>query len=182
LRHSGNNRYNQREAEHNTNGWIRAKEVRVIGEGIEPAIYSLEQALAMAREQGLDLVEISPDANPPVCRIIDYQKFLYTKKKKQKEIKNNQIKVVMKQIRLGAEIGDHDFGFKMEHAKKFLEEGNKVMATVFFRGRAIVHKDRGQAVLKDCIEALKEVGQIETDIRMEGKKMFVILAPIKKKK
>lgn len=184
MRNNGrdNRRNIQREAEHKINGWIRAREVRVIADDIEPIVYTIEQALLMARERELDLVEISPDANPPVCKIVDYQKFLYNQKKKQKEMKVNQTKVVMKQIRLGAEIGDHDFGFKMEHAKKFLEEGNKVMATIFFRGRAIVHKDRGHTVLKECVEFLKDVAQIETDIRMEGKKMFIILAPIKKKK
>ena len=172
----------QKEPEHKINQLIRAKEVRVVGEDIESGIFPIEIAIKMAKDLEMDLVEISPEAVPPVCRIVDYQKFLYQKKKKEKEIKSNQVKSVMKQIRLGAEIGDHDFGFKMEHAKKFLEEGNKVMATIFFRGRAILHKERGEAVMKECIEFLKDYGQIESDIRMEGKKMFLILAPLKKKK
>ena len=183
---SSNSRYPRRtqqpEALHKINSHIKAKTVRVIADDQPPAVYPIEEALRLAKEQLLDLVEIAPEADPPVCKIIDYQKFLYTQKKKQKELKANQSKASMKQIRLGAEIGDHDFGFKMEHAKKFLEEGNKVMALIFFRGRAIVHKSRGEAVLKECIEFLKEVAQVESEIRLEGKKMFVILAPIKKKK
>lgn len=175
-------RYHQREPEHKINGWIKAKEVRVVGENIEQGVYSLEQALAIAKEQELDLVEISPEAVPPVCRIVNYQKFLYNKKKKEKEIKSNQIKAILKQIRLGAEIGDHDFDFKMGHARAFLEEGNKVMFTIFFRGRAIMHKERGQAVMDKCAEVLADVAQVETPLRLEGKKMFLVLAPIKKKK
>ena len=170
------------EPEHRINHRIQANEVRVVFEEEPPRVLPLSEAIALALEQELDLVEISPNAVPPVCKIVNYQKFLYAKKKKEKELKSTQVKSVVKQVRLGSEIGDHDFGFKMEHAKRFLEEGNKVMALIFFRGRTIVYKERGEEVLKECIEALKDFGQVETPIRLEGKKMFMILAPLKKGK
>ena len=135
------------ENEHNINEDIKAPVVRVVGEGIEPGIYNIREAIQMADEQGLDLVEISPTASPPVCRIVDYKKFLYEKKKKQKEMKAKSTKVIVKEIRLGPNIDDHDFNFKLKHAVKFLEDGAKVKVEVYFKGRMIVYKDKGELVL-----------------------------------
>lgn len=133
----------------------------------------------MAEEKELDLVEISPTANPPVCRIMDYKKFLYEQKKKQKEIKSNAAKVVVKEIRFGPNTDDHDFNFKLKHAQGFLDEGSKVRAHVFFRGRSIVYKEKGELLLLKFANALEDVGKVEMMPKLEGKKMFILLTPKK---
>jgi len=140
----------------------------------------LEEALKIAGEQELTLVEISPNANPPVCKIIDFQKFIFEQKKKQKELKSKQSKVVIKEIRFGPNIDEHDFNFKLDHAKKFLEAGAKVKVFVFFRGRTIVYKDQGKIKLLEFAQALEEVGKVEQMPKLEGKRMTMFLAPIKK--
>lgn len=155
-------------------------EVRVVGEGIEAEVVTIQKALEMAREAGLDLVEISPGATPPVCRIVDYKKFLYEQKKKQKELKAKSSKVVVKEIRFGPNTDDHDFEFKLNHAIKFLGEGAKVRAYVFFKGRSIVFKERGEELLLRFADRLEEVGKPEALPQLEGKKMQIILAPRKK--
>jgi len=151
--------------------------VRVVGEDVEAGIYPINEALSMADEQGLDLVEISPNAAPPVCKIIDYKKFLYEQKKKKKEIKAKSAKVVVKDIRLGPNIDDHDFNFKLKHARKFLEDGAKVKVDVFFRGRSIIYKDKGEIVLLRFATELEDVGKVERLPKLEGKRMIMIIAP-----
>ncbi|MBL7963300.1 MAG: translation initiation factor IF-3 [Flavobacteriales bacterium] len=156
-------------------------EVRVVGENVEQGVYSYDKALAMAQELGLDLVEISPTAVPPVCRITDYKKFLYDLKKKQKEIKAKQANVEMKEIRFGPNTDEHDLNFKLNHAKKFLAEGAKVKAYVFFRGRTIVFKERGEILLLKFAQALEDVGLVEAMPKLEGKRMIMMIIPKKKK-
>jgi len=151
--------------------------VRVVGENVEVNIYSLRDAQRIAENQELDLVEISPKATPPVCRIIDYKKFLYEQKKKQKEIKAKSAKVVVKEVRLGPNIDDHDFEFKLKHAKKFLTDGAKVKVEVFFRGRTIVYKDKGEIVMLKFAQELEEVGKVERMPKLEGKRMIMIITP-----
>ncbi len=151
--------------------------VRVVGENVDTGIYQLREALNMADEQGLDLVEISPKANPPVCKIIDYKKYLYEQKKKQKEIKAKTAKVVVKEIRLGPNTDDHDFNFKLRHAIKFLEDGAKVKVDVFFKGRSIIYKEKGEVVLLRFAQELEEYGKVEQLPKMEGKRMIMIVAP-----
>lgn len=153
--------------------------MRVVGENLEPGIYNLKDALELADEQGLDLVEISPKASPPVCKIVDYKKFLYERKKKQKEIKAKTAKVVVKEIRLGPNIDDHDFNFKLKHAIKFLEDGAKVKVDVFFKGRMIVYKEKGELVLLKFAQELEEYGKVERLPKLEGKRMIMIIAPKK---
>ncbi len=155
-------------------------EVRVVGEGIEQGVYPVQKAQEMAQEMDLDLVEISPKANPPVCKIIDYKKFLYEQKKKQKELKSKQSKVVLKEIRFGPNTDDHDFDFKLNHAKKFLSEGAKLKAFVFFKGRTIVFKDRGEILLLRFAQELEEYGVLEQMPDLQGKKMTIIINPKKK--
>lgn len=154
-------------------------EVRLVGEGIEPGVYPIKQALEMADEQGLDLVEISPNAAPPVAKILDYKKFLFEQKKKQKELKAKATKIVVKEIRFGPNTDDHDFEFKLKHAQGFLEQGCKVRAFVFFRGRSIVYKDKGEILLLKFANELEELAKVEMLPKMEGKKMFIILSPKK---
>ena len=168
-----------KEPQHKINELIRAAQVRVVGENIEPGVYSLREALAMAEAAGMDLVEISPNAEPPVCRIIDYSKFLYQLKKKQKEIKAKSVKVVVKEIRFGPQTDDHDFNFKLKHAQEFLQEGAKVRAYVFFKGRSILFKDQGASLLSRFVAELEEYGKVEAAPKLEGKKMIVVLAPKK---
>ena len=153
--------------------------VRVVGDNMEPVIMSTKEALAKAYNDGLDLVMISPSANPPVCKIIEYQKFLYEQKKREKERKANSTKVVIKEIRLSPQTDEHDFEFKLNHAKRFLKEGNKVKVAVFFRGRSIVYKEQGEAQLLKFAEALMEFGKPEAMPRLEGKRMLMIIAPKK---
>ncbi len=152
-----------------------------MGENVEQGIYSVEDARAMAEDLGLDLVEISPSADPPVCRIIDYKKFLYEQKKKQKELKAKQQTVEMKEIRFGPNTDEHDLNFKLKHARKFLEEGHKVKAFVFFRGRTIVFKERGEILLLKFAQELEDVGIVESMPKLEGKRMIMFIVPKKKK-
>lgn len=166
--------------EHKINEHITAREIRLVLEGQEPKVMSVSDALRMAEEQELDLVEISPNAVPPVCKIMDYRKFVYNQKKKQKELKAKQSKVVIKEVRFGPNTDDHDFNFKLAHAKKFLEEGNKVKAFVFFRGRTIVFKDRGEILLLKFAQELADYGVVEQMPKLEGKKMIIMINPKKK--
>lgn len=170
----------EEEAQHRINEKIFASEIRLIIDGEEPQVMSVSKALAMAEEQELDLVEISPNANPPVCKIMDYKKFLYNQKRKQKELKAKQSKVVVKEIRFGPNTDDHDFNFKLAHARKFLEEGSKVKAYVFFRGRTIVFKDRGEILLLKFAQELADVGAVEQLPKLEGKKMILMINSKKK--
>lgn len=160
------------------NGQIHVREVRVVSDG-GSEVMPTRKALDLARQQELDLVEISPNAQPPVCRIIDYSKFLYQQKKRQKEMKQKQVKVEVKEIRFGPQTDDHDYQFKLKHAREFLEEGNKVRAYVFFRGRSILFKDRGEVLLLRFANDLEEVAKVEQMPKLEGKKMFLFLAPKK---
>jgi translation initiation factor IF-3 len=168
--------FKKKEAEHNINQFIRAQEVRLVGDNLEQGVYSLRDALAIAQEQELDLVEISPNAVPPVCKVIDYNKFIYEQKKKMKEIKSNAKQTVIKEIRFGPNTDDHDFDFKLKHAVKFLEAGEKVRAYVHFKGRAIVYKEQGEILLLRFAQALEEVGKVEQLPKLEGKRMFLTVA------
>ena len=160
------------------NEQIRVREVRIVGDD-GSSVVPTRDALNMAREQGVDLVEISPNANPPVCRLIDYSKFLYQQKKRQKEMKAKQVKVEVKEIRFGPQTDEHDYQFKLKHAKEFLEEGNKVRAYVFFRGRSILFKEQGEVLLRRFANDLEEWGKVESMPSLEGKKMFLYLTPKK---
>jgi translation initiation factor IF-3 len=153
--------------------------VRMVGDNLEPQILSLREALSIAESFELDLVEISPQANPPVCKVMDYQKFLYEQKKKQKEIKAKSAKIVVKEIRLGPHTDEHDFEFKVNHATKFLKEGCKVKVDVFFKGRMIVYKDQGELILLKFAQAVEEFGKPEQLPKLEGKRMIMILNPKK---
>ncbi len=164
--------------QYRVNEQIRVREVRIVGED-GSSVVPTRQALDMARQQGVDLVEISPNAQPPVCRLIDYSKFLYQQKKHQKEMKAKQVKVEVKEIRFGPQTDDHDYNFKLKHAKEFLEEGNKVRAYVFFRGRSILFKEQGEVLLLRFANDLEEYAKVEQLPRLEGKKMFLFLAPKK---
>ncbi|MDA0913069.1 MAG: translation initiation factor IF-3 [Bacteroidetes bacterium] len=170
----------RREDLHRINDNIEAVEVRIVGDNVEPAVMRTSDAISLAQEMELDLVEISPKADPPVCRIIEYKKFLYDQKKKQKEIKAKQQKVVVKEIRFGPNTDDHDFQFKLKHAKKFLQEGSKLKAYVFFRGRTIVFKERGEILLLKFAQELEEFGTVEQLPKLEGKRMTVLFNPKKK--
>lgn len=160
------------------NEQIYSREVRIVGDGGSEVV-SLRDALDMARNEGVDLVEISPNANPPVCRLIDYSKFLYQQKKRQKEMKAKQVKVEVKEIRFGPQTDEHDYQFKLKHAREFLEDGNKVRAYVFFRGRSILFKEQGEVLLLRFANDLEEFGKVESMPSLEGKKMFIYLAPKK---
>lgn len=188
----GNDRNKDDKNTHRTNQQIRVPEVRLVGDNldevgiaagktVESDVYQTRQVLEWAQKMDLDMVEISPNAEPPVVRIIDYNKFLYQKKRKDKEIKAKTAKTVIKEIRFGPNTDDHDFDFKTRHAYKFLEEGSKVKAFVQFRGRAIVFKDRGELLLLRFLKELEEVGAAEALPKLEGKRMSVMIAPKKKK-
>ena len=164
--------------QYRVNEQIRVREVRIVGDG-GSTVVPTRQALDMARDQGVDLVEISPNANPPVCRLIDYSKFLYQQKKRQKEMKAKQVKVEVKEIRFGPQTDEHDYQFKLKHAKEFLEEGNKVRAYVFFRGRSILFKEQGEVLLLRFANDLEDYGKVESMPSLDGKKMFLYLAPKK---
>ena len=164
---------------HRINDRIRVPEVRVVGDDVEQGVYPTRQALQMAEDLGLDLVEISPTAKPPVCRITDYQKFLYQQKKKQKEQNAKNVKVVVKEIRFGPQTDDHDYNFKLRHAKGFLEEGSKVKAYVFFRGRSIIFKDQGEVLLLRFASDLADYARGEQLPQLEGKRMIIMLSPKK---
>ncbi|MHA4811997.1 translation initiation factor IF-3 [Flavitalea flava] len=172
----------EQQQEHRTNNMIRVPQVRLVGENIEVGVYSIQDALRMAQEQQLDLVEISPNADPPVCKIIDYNKFLYEKKKKEKEMKAKSKASEVKEIRFTPNTDDHDFDFKAKHAEKFLKDGNKVKAYVQFKGRAIQFKERGELLLLKFAERLNDAGVLEGMPKMEGKRMLAIWAPKPQKK
>ena len=170
------------ENELNINDEIRATQVRLVGDNIaEPGVYSIAQAMKMADEMELDLVEITAKADPPVCKILDYQKYLYQQKKKAKEMKQNSTKIVIKEIRFGPNTDEHDFQFKLKHAQEFLNEGSKVKASVFFRGRSIQFADQGEKLLLRFAVDLEEFGRAEHMPQLEGKRMIMMIAPIKKK-
>jgi translation initiation factor IF-3 len=160
---------------------ITAPRVRVVGENIKVDVYPIHQAIKLAQEQNLDLVEISPNADPPVCKVVDYSKFKYEQKKKQKEIKAKTQKVVIKEIRFGPNTDDHDFNFKLKHAGEFLKEGFKVKSTVFFPGRSIVYKERGEILLLKFAQLLEESGKVEQMPKLEGKRMSMMIMPKVKK-
>ena len=159
---------------------IRAKEVRVVGDNVENGVYPIQQALKMADEMELDLIEISPTAQPPVCKILDYSKFLYQQKKRLKEQKAKATKVVVKEIRFGPQTDDHDYNFKLKHAQSFLQEGSKVKAYVFFKGRSILFKEQGEVLLLRFANDLEEFGKVEQMPVLEGKRMIIMLSPKKK--
>jgi translation initiation factor IF-3 len=161
---------------------IKAAVVRVVGENLKtPGIFPIKEAIRMAEELELDLVEISPNASPPVCKIIDYQKFLYQQKRKQKELKAKTAKIVIKEIRFGPYTDDHDYNFKLKHAQKFLEEGAKVKAYVFFKGRSIVYNADGEEILSRFAKDLEEIGKVESPPKLEGKRMIMLMTPVPKK-
>lgn len=161
------------------NEQIRSREVRIVGDDIESSVMPVHKALQMAEQRGVDLVEISPNAVPPVCRLIDYSKFLYQQKKKQKELKAKQVKIEVKEIRFGPQTDDHDYNFKLKHAKEFLSEGDKVKAYVFFRGRSILFKEQGEVLLLRFANDLEEYGKVEQMPVLEGKRMIIFIAPKK---
>lgn len=172
----------EQQQEHRTNHMIKVPQVRLVGDNIEVGVYSILDAQKIANEQGLDLVEISPQADPPVCKIIDYNKFLYEKKKKEKEMKAKSKVSEVKEIRFTPNTDDHDFDFKSKHAENFLKDGNKVKAYVQFKGRAIMFKERGELLLLKFAERLVEAGTLESMPKLEGKRMFAIFAPKSQKK
>lgn len=172
----------EQQQEHRTNHMIKVPQVRLVGENIEIGVYPIAEAQRIANDQGLDLVEISPQADPPVCKIIDYNKFLYEKKKKEKEMKAKSKVSEVKEIRFTPNTDDHDFDFKSKHAENFLKDGNKVKAYVQFKGRAIMFKERGELLLLKFAERLVEVGTLESMPKLEGKRMFAIFAPKSQKK
>lgn len=173
-----NDKKKNAQQQYRINEQIRAKEVRLTGED-GSMVVPTRQALDMARQQEVDLVEISPNANPPVCRIIDYSKFLYQQKKRAKEMKQKQVKQEVKEIRFGPQTDEHDYNFKLKHAKEFLEEGNKVRAYVFFRGRSILFKEQGEVLLLRFANDLEEFGKVDQLPRLDGKKMFLYMSPKK---
>jgi translation initiation factor IF-3 len=169
------------EEPYRVNERITAPRVRVVGEDIQSDVYPIQAAIKIAQEAGLDLVEISPNADPPVCKVVDYSKFKYEQKKKQKEIKANAQKTVVKEIRFGPNTDDHDFNFKVKHAINFLDDGSKVKAYVHFVGRSIVYKERGEILLLKFAQALEEYGKVEDLPHLEGKRMFMMISPKGKK-
>lgn len=161
------------------NEQIRSREVRIVGDDVEAVVLPTHKALQLAEHKGLDLVEISPNAQPPVCRLIDYSKFLYQQKKRQKELKAKQVKVEVKEIRFGPQTDEHDYNFKLKHAKEFLSDGDKVKAYVFFRGRSILFKEQGEVLLLRFASDLEEYGKVEQMPVLEGKRMIIFIAPKK---
>jgi len=169
----------KRKPQYRINRQIRVPEVRIVGDDIESCVLSTREAQQIAEQKGLDLVEISPNAQPPVCRIIDYSKFLYQQKKHQKELKAKQVKIEVKEIRFGPQTDEHDYDFKLKHAKEFLSDGNKVKAYVFFRGRSILFKEQGEVLLLRFANDLEEYGKVEQMPQLEGKRMIIFIAPKK---
>ncbi len=170
------------ESAHRINERIRGvREVRLVGENVEQGIYPIERAMAIADEQGLDLVEISPNAQPPVCKVIDYQKFLYQQKKREKELKAKSVKMEVKEIRFGPQTDDHDYNFKLKHAQGFIKDGNKVKAYVFFKGRSILFKEQGEVLLLRFANDLEEIAKVDSLPKLEGKRMIIMLSPKGKK-
>ena len=173
------NKNDKMKFQYRVNGQIRAREVRIVGDDVESVVMPTSKALQMAEQKGLDLVEISPNAQPPVCRMIDYSKFLYQQKKRQKELKAKQVKVEVKEIRVGPQTDEHDYNFKLKHAKEFLSDGDKVKAYVFFRGRSILFKEQGEVLLLRFANDLEEYGKVEQMPVLEGKRMIIFIAPKK---
>ena len=165
--------------QYRVNEQIRVREVRIVGDDIESTVLPTRDALQLAEQKGVDLVEISPNAEPPVCRLIDYSKFIYQQKKRQKEMKAKQVKVEVKEIRFGPQTDDHDYNFKLKHAQEFLSEGDKVKAYVFFRGRSILFKEQGEVLLLRFAQDLEEYGKVESMPVLEGKRMTMFIAPKK---
>ncbi len=165
--------------QYRVNEQIRVREVRIVGDGIESTVMPTRNALHLAEQKGVDLVEISPNAQPPVCRLIDYSKFLYQQKKHQKEMKAKQVKVDVKEIRFGPQTDDHDYEFKLKHAKGFLADGDKVKAFVFFKGRSILFKEQGEVLLLRFAADLEDYGKVEQMPQLEGKRMIMFIAPKK---
>ncbi len=165
--------------QYRVNEQIRSREVRIVGDDVESVVMPVSKALQLAEQKGLDLVEISPNAVPPVCRLIDYSKFLYQQKKRQKELKAKQVKIEVKEIRFGPQTDEHDYNFKLKHAKGFLSEGDKVKAYVFFRGRSILFKEQGEVLLLRFANDLEEYGKVEQMPVLEGKRMIIFIAPKK---
>lgn len=165
--------------QYRVNEQIRSREVRIVGDDVESVVMPVNKALQLAEQKGLDLVEISPNAVPPVCRLIDYSKFLYQQKKRQKELKAKQVKIEVKEIRFGPQTDEHDYNFKLKHAKGFLSEGDKVKAYVFFRGRSILFKEQGEVLLLRFANDLEEYGKVEQMPVLEGKRMIIFIAPKK---
>ena len=174
------NRKQNLKSQYRINEQIRVREVRVVGED-GSSVMPTREALDIARQQGVDLVEISPNAEPPVCRIIDYSKFLYQQKKKAKEMKQKQVKVEVKEIRFGPQTDDHDYNFKLKHAQNFLSEGSKLKAYVFFKGRSIMFKEQGEVLLLRFANDLEEYGKVDQMPVLEGKRMTILMSPKKKK-
>ncbi|MGB8706303.1 MAG: translation initiation factor IF-3 [Gillisia sp.] len=170
-----------KEDQHRINNKIRVDEVRLVGDNVEMGVYPTKKAMEIAEEQGLDLVEISPNAKPPVVKVMDYKKFLYEQKKREKAMKAKASKVVVKEIRFGPQTDDHDYEFKKRNAEKFLKDGAKLKAFVFFKGRSIVFKDQGQILLLRLAQDLEEVGKVEQMPKLEGKRMTMFMAPKKTK-
>ncbi|WNH10991.1 translation initiation factor IF-3 [Thalassobellus suaedae] len=167
------------EDKHRINSKISSPKVRLVGENVEIGVYDTRDALKIAEEQGFDLVEISPNADPPVCKVMDYKKFLYEQKKRDKAIKSKATKVIVKEIRFGPQTDDHDYEFKKKHAEKFLKEGAKLKAFVFFKGRSIIFKEQGQILLLRLAQDLEELGKVEQMPRLEGKRMTMFITPKK---
>lgn len=179
LAHLRPNKNDKIKQQYRVNEQIRVREVRIVGDDIEGGVMQTRDALRLAQQQGVDLVEISPNAEPPVCRLIDYSKFIYQQKKRQKELKAKQVKVEVKEIRFGPQTDDHDYNFKLKHAKGFLSEGDKVKAYVFFRGRSILFKEQGEVLLLRFANDLEEYGKVESMPVLEGKRMIMFIAPKK---
>ena len=170
---------NNLKSQYRVNEQIRVREVRIVGDDIESTVMNTRDALRLAEQKGVDLVEISPNAEPPVCRLIDYSRFIYQQKKRQKEMKAKQVKVEIKEIRFGPQTDDHDYNFKLKHAQEFLSEGDKVKAYVFFRGRSILFKEQGEVLLLRFAQDLEEYGKVESMPVLEGKRMTMFIAPKK---
>lgn len=170
---------NKQKFQYRTNQEIRSREVRLVGDNVEQGVYTIQEAQRIANQQELDLVEISPNATPPVCRVVDYQKFIYQQKKHEKEQKAKAVKVVIKEIRFGPQTDDHDYNFKLRHAKGFLSEGAKVKAYVFFRGRSIVFKEQGEVLLLRFANDLEDYCKVDSMPVLEGKRMTIMLSPKK---
>ncbi|OWP80357.1 translation initiation factor IF-3 [Flavobacterium covae] len=181
-----NNRGNQprveKKDEHRINQYIRVPEIRLVGDNVEPGVVKTSEALRLADELELDLVEISPNAEPPVCKIMDYKKFLYEQKRREKELKAKSTQIVIKEIRFGPQTDEHDYEFKKKNAEKFLKDGAKLKAFVFFKGRSIIYKEQGQILLLRLAQDLEEVGKVEAMPVLEGKRMIMFITPKKKGK
>ena len=166
---------------HKINDEITAPEIRLVGDNVEIGIYEIKKALSIAKNLESDLVQISPNANPPVCKVMDYKKFLYEQKKREKQLKSKATKVVVKEIRFGPQTDEHDYSFKKKHAEKFLKDGAKLKAYVFFKGRSIIYKDQGEILLLKLAQELEEIGKVEQLPKLESKKMIMIISPKKSK-